>query len=53
MSLRLKNIKNKAKAREQIEKLLVKVKPIDLSKFAGKLMFEGDPIKLQREWRDE
>jgi hypothetical protein len=28
-------------------------KPINISKYKGKFKWEGDPLKLQKEWRDE
>ena len=30
-----------------------KVKPIDLSKFVGKLEWKGDPLKVQKQLRNE
>jgi hypothetical protein len=30
-----------------------RVKPIDVSRYKGKFKWEGDPLKLQKEWRDE
>ena len=33
--------------------LFEKVKPIDLSKFAGKLEWKGDPLKVQKQMRNE
>ncbi len=37
----------------RIASLSDKVKPIDLSQFAGKLTWKGDPLKLQKKWRNE
>jgi hypothetical protein len=44
---------NKEKSEEVILSLPNNIKPIDLSKFAGKLKWKGDPLKLQQKWRDE
>jgi hypothetical protein len=30
-----------------------KMKPLDTSKYAGTLKWKGDPVKMQRKWRDE
>jgi hypothetical protein len=43
---------NKEKYEELILSLPKNIKPIDLSKFAGKLKWKGDPLKLQQKWRN-
>ncbi|MBA4139219.1 MAG: hypothetical protein H0X70_01745 [Segetibacter sp.] len=44
---------NKEKSEEVILSLPNNIKPIDLSKFTGKLKWKGNPLKLQQKWRDE
>lgn len=43
--------------KEEREKLLKKVQPklkvLDAKKYAGKVSWKGDPLKIQREMRDE
>jgi hypothetical protein len=36
-----------------LKKKQAEPKLLNAKKFAGKLKWEGDPVKLQREWRDE
>ena len=36
-----------------IKKKQAEPKLLNAKKHAGKLKWEGDPLKLQREWRDE
>jgi hypothetical protein len=43
----------KQKSEEIIFSLPNNIKPIDLSKFAGKLQWKGNPLKLQQKWRNE
>lgn len=48
---------DKTHTKEEREKLLKKVQPkmkvLDAKKFAGKISWKGDPLKIQREMRDE
>lgn len=30
-----------------------RVKPIDVAKYKGKFKWKGDPLKLQKSWRNE
>ena len=30
-----------------------RIKPIDVSKYKGKFKWKGDPLKIQKEWRNE
>jgi hypothetical protein len=30
-----------------------RVKPINVAKYKGKFKWKGDPLKLQKQWRDE
>jgi hypothetical protein len=30
-----------------------RIKPIKVSKYKGKFKWKGDPLKIQKEWRDE
>ena len=30
-----------------------RVKPIDISRYKGRFQWNGDPLKLQKEWRNE
>ncbi len=36
-----------------IEKVQPKMKVLDAKKFLGKISWKGDPLKIQREMRDE
>jgi hypothetical protein len=48
---------NKNTTKGQRKKLLKKISPkpktLDIDKFSGKLEWKGDPLSLQKEWRDE
>jgi len=48
---------NKETTKKEKEKLLKnaagKEKIFDAKKFLGKLKWKGDPLALQKEWRDE
>jgi len=49
-------VKKKLTKKEK-EKLLNskkdRIKPINVAKYKGKFNWEGDPLKLQKEWRNE
>ncbi len=30
-----------------------KIKPLDVSKYSGTVKWKGNPVKLQRKWRNE
>lgn len=51
--MEIKKKLNKKKSEQILLSIPDKLKPIDLSKYIGKLQFKGDPLKLQKEWRDE
>ena len=53
MKVEVKKKLNKKKSEQVLSSNYDKIKPIDLSKYVGKLQFKGDPLKLQKEWRDE
>jgi hypothetical protein len=45
---------SKKKATEIISSLPDKIRPVDLSRYAGKVKWKGgDPLTLQKQWRDE
>ena len=48
---------NSKTSKKDLKKALKKIKPkfkkFDASKFFGKLLWKGDPLKIQRELRDE
>ena len=48
---------DKMLTKEEREKLLKKVQPklkvLDAKKFVGEISWKGDPLKIQREMRDE
>ncbi len=49
-----KKILSRTKKEQKVKIIkLPSVKLMDAKKFAGKLQWKGDPLKLQREWRDE
>jgi hypothetical protein len=53
----MKVVIDKTLAHQDREKLLKKVQPkmkgLDVKKFAGKISWKGNPLKIQREMRDE
>jgi hypothetical protein len=53
MTVEVKNEVDKKKSEQILSSFPDKIKPIDLKKYAGKLEWTGDPLKLQKEWRDE
>lgn len=53
MTIQVKKKISKKKATEIITSLPDKIKPVDLSKYVGKLKWQGDPLALQKQWRDE
>ncbi|WP_158559404.1 hypothetical protein [Deminuibacter soli] len=54
MTIQVKKKVTKKKATEIIASLPDKLKPVDLSKYAGKIKWTGgDPLTLQKQWRDE
>ncbi len=53
MTVEVKKKVDKKRSEQILSSLPDKIKPIDLSKFAGKLKWKGDPLKIQKEWRDE
>jgi len=53
MTVEVKKKIDKKKAERILLSFPEKIKPIDLSKYAGKLQWKGDPLKLQKQWRDE
>lgn len=44
---------SKENLKKALKKIKPKVKKFDASKFFGKISFKGDPLKIQREMRDE
>lgn len=53
MKVEVKKKVGKKESQQILSTFPAKIKPIDLSKYAGKLQWEGDPLKLQKGWRDE
>ena len=53
MKVEVKKKVGKKESQQILSTFPDKIKPIDLSKYAGKLQWEGDPLKLQKGWRDE
>jgi hypothetical protein len=53
MTVEIKKKVDNKKSEQILASFPAKIKPIDLSKYAGKLQWKGDPLKLQKEWRDE
>ena len=53
MTVTIKKKLDVKKSEKVLQSLPNNIKPIDLSKYAGKLKWKGDPLKLQKEWRDE
>lgn len=47
-----KKLTNKEKER-LLKKVVSKPKLFDAKKFSGKLKWNGDPLLLQKEWRNE
>ncbi len=47
-----KKLSKKEKAKI-FDSALEKIRPIDVVKYKGKFKWNGDPLKLQKEWRDE
>lgn len=53
MTVEVKKKLDKKNSEQILSSLPGRIKPIDLKKYAGKLQWKGDPLKLQKEWRDE
>ncbi len=53
MTVEVKKKVDKKKSEQILSSLPDKIKPIDLSQFAGKLKWKGNPLKIQKQWRDE
>ena len=44
---------NKKEVKTLLKKIKPKMKKLDASLFFGKVIFKGDPLKIQQELRDE
>ncbi len=53
MTIVVKKKLDKKKSEKIIASLPGKTKPIDLSQYAGKLEWKGDPLALQKKLRNE
>ena len=53
MTIVVKRKLTKKEKEKIINSATQRVKPIDVSKYKGKFKWDGNPLKMQKKWRDE